>query len=194
MKNLYKALAKFQSEVGVIYKGAKAGKGDYAYKYASLPSVVEAITPHLKDAGLGFTQPIIIDEGVKMLKTTVFHTDSGEHIDSLIPIPDVTLRGQNDYQSLGSGITYLRRYTLEAILGLTTTKDDDAITAPATPKTQAKTQAKRSKPVLSPEHPNWRKAALHISGGGDIDTEICEKYALTKANRDLLIKYAEGLS
>jgi hypothetical protein len=32
----------------------------------------------------------------------------------------------NDYQTLGSGITYLRRYSLSTILGLITDKDVDA--------------------------------------------------------------------
>ena len=187
MKNLYKALAKFQSEVGIIYKGAKAG----TYRYATLPSVVEAITPHLKNAGLGFTQPIIVKEDAKMLQTIVFHTESGEYIESTITIPDVTLRGQNDYQSLGSGITYLRRYTLETILGLTTTKDDDAATAP---KTEAKTPTKITKPDLSPNHKNWRAAAQHIADGGDIDVDVCRKYNLTENNRKLLVKYTEKLS
>ena len=32
----------------------------------------------------------------------------------------------NDFQTLGSGITYLRRYSLSTILGLITDKDVDA--------------------------------------------------------------------
>ena len=32
----------------------------------------------------------------------------------------------NDFQTLGSGITYLRRYSLSVILGLITDKDVDA--------------------------------------------------------------------
>jgi hypothetical protein len=36
------------------------------------------------------------------------------------------MKGMNDYQSLGSGITYMRRYGLSAMLGLVTDEDKDA--------------------------------------------------------------------
>ena len=38
----------------------------------------------------------------------------------------MALKGQNDFQVLGSAITYLRRYSLSSILGLVTDEDADA--------------------------------------------------------------------
>ena len=61
------------------------------------------------------------------LETIVFHTESGENISSSVEIPqDVTLKGMNAFQVLGSAITYYRRYSLSSILGLVTDSDNDA--------------------------------------------------------------------
>jgi len=116
---IYKALSDFQNEVPVIHKGTQG----YGYSYADLPAIFEVINPLLKKYNLGFTQPIMGDT----IKTIIFHTESGETIESLTEIPKgVTLKGMNDYQVLGSAITYLRRYALSSILGLVTDKDTDA--------------------------------------------------------------------
>jgi len=139
MKNLFKALANFQQEVPVIHKGATG----YGYSYADLPAIFDKINPLMKKHGLGFIQPLNGDS----LETVVFHIDSGESITSTVTIPSsVQLKGMNDFQVLGSAITYLRRYALSSMLGLVTDKDTDAsgvqvsesrtsakTTAPATP-------------------------------------------------------------
>ena len=119
MKNIYKALADFQQEVPVIHKGT-AG---YGYSYADLPTIFEKINPLLKKYGLGFYQAI---EGTT-IKTVVFHSESGEQIEGSAQIPEnVQMKGMNDYQVLGSGITYVRRYAISSILGLVTDVDNDA--------------------------------------------------------------------
>ena len=95
---IYKALSEFQNEVPVIHKGTQG----YGYSYADLPAIFEVINPLLKKYNLGFTQPIMGDT----IKTIIFHTESGETIESLTEIPKgVTLKGMNDYQVLGSAKT-----------------------------------------------------------------------------------------
>lgn len=119
MKNIYKAIADFQQEVPVILKETQG----YGYSYADLPTIFEVINPLLKKHGLGFTQVI---NGTN-LDTTIFHIESGEELKSSTAIPQgVSLKGMNDFQVLGSAITYLRRYALSAMLGLVTDKDNDA--------------------------------------------------------------------
>lgn len=120
MKNLFKALADFQQEVPILHKNS-AG---YSYTYTDLPEILRTINPLLKKHGLGFTQPLKANE----LKTIVFHAESGESIESSVTIPEETMKGINKYQSLGSGITYMRRYALSSLLGLVTDKDMDAST------------------------------------------------------------------
>jgi len=116
--NIYKALAAFQQECPVIHKGTTG----HNYTYADLPQILEVINPLLKKHKLGFTQ-LLVEDG---LKTIIFHTESGESLESIATIPQVTLRGMNEYQSFGSAITYYRRYALSSALGLVSDKDTDA--------------------------------------------------------------------
>ena len=119
MKNLFKALAGFQQEVPAIHQGTKG----YGYTYSDLKTIFKVINPILKRHDLGFTQLI---EGTN-IKTIIFHTESGESLESVTEIPQgVTLKGMNTYQVNGSGITYYRRYSLSSALGLVTDVDSDA--------------------------------------------------------------------
>lgn len=119
MKELFKALAEFQNEVPVIHEETKG----YNYTYANLNSVFKTIKPLLKSKGLGFTQFL----NGNSLDTYLFHIETGQKIESSILIPTgISLKGQNEFQTLGSGITYLRRYSLACLLGLITDKDIDA--------------------------------------------------------------------
>jgi hypothetical protein len=121
MKNLFKSLAAFQQEVPVIHKATQG----YGYSYADLPKIFEVINPILKKHGLGFTQQLTNNDGQNCLKTVIFH-ESGEYMESECMIPYVQLKGMNDYQGFGSGVTYYRRYALSSALGLVTDKDTDA--------------------------------------------------------------------
>jgi hypothetical protein len=119
MKNLLKALAEFQQSVSVIHKGTQG----YGYSYANLATIFEIINPILKANKLGFTQLV----GDNNIKTIIFHYESGEQLETITTIPQGTnLKGMNDFQTLGSAITYIRRYALSSALGLITDKDTDA--------------------------------------------------------------------
>lgn len=122
MKNLYKSLAEFQQSVPVILKDTSG----YGYKYADLPAIFEVINPLLKKHGLGFYQAISCNIGTNGVETVLFHIESGENIKSFTVIPQgVQLKGMNDFQVLGSAITYIRRYSLSSMLGIVTDKDTD---------------------------------------------------------------------
>ena len=119
MKNLLKSLSEFQQEVPVIHKGTQG----YGYSYANLATIFDVINPILKKHKLGFTQLI----GDNNIKTIIFHYESGETLETVTTIPQGTnLKGMNDFQTLGSAVTYIRRYSLSSALGLITDKDTDA--------------------------------------------------------------------
>lgn len=119
MKELLKSIAGFQQEVPVIHKETEG----YGYSYADLPQIFKVINPLLKKHNLGFYQCL---EGTQ-LKTVLFHTETGQSIESKAEIPqDVSLSKMNKFQVLGSAITYFRRYQISAMLGLVTDKDNDA--------------------------------------------------------------------
>lgn len=169
MKNLYKALAAFQQEVPTIHEGTKG----YGYTYANLNTIFNVINPLMAKHGLGFTQAV---EGT-CLRTVVFHCESGEDMahEALIP-NDVTLKGMNAFQVLGSAITYMRRYQLSAMLGLVTDKDTDAATPP-----QAVV-----KETFDPTHKAWSKAIEALKSGSVTIEQIKTKYDISPENEKLL--------
>jgi hypothetical protein len=175
MKNLLKALATFQQEVPVIHKGTSG----YGYTYADLPAIFEVINPLLKKHGLGFTQ-LICGQSVK---TIVFHAESGEQLECSTEIPQgVQLKGMNDFQVLGSAITYIRRYALSAALGLVTDKDTDAAGEQA-PKED---KPKEEKEWLNIGTPAFEKAKAAIKAGTHTIADVRKKYAISKKTEEAL--------
>jgi hypothetical protein len=169
-QSLFKSLAAFQQEVPVIHKETKG----YGYSYADLPTIFDKINPLLAKHNLGFTQPIMGN----CVKTIIFQTETGETIESLTEIPQgVQLKGMNDFQVLGSAITYIRRYALSSILGLVTDKDTDA----------AGEQTKPSKPILKADTEHFGKAVEYLMKGGSIDA-IKAKYEVSQEVETKLIK------
>jgi threonine dehydrogenase-like Zn-dependent dehydrogenase len=164
MKHLFKSLAEFQQEVPVIHKATQG----YGYTYADLPKIFEVINPLLKKHGLGFTQLI---NGTQ-IATCLFHVESAESIESKIDIPQgVILKGMNEFQVLGSAITYLRRYALSSMLGLVTDKDTDA----------SGEQVKHEPKKQAIDNARFQKAIDAISKGEYTVEELTTKFSLTPA-------------
>jgi len=171
MKHLLKSLAAFQQEVKVIHKATQG----YGYSYADLPKIFEEINPLLQKHGLGFTQLINTKEGVNYLATVVFHVESGEQIESNCMIPYVQLKGMNDFQSFGSGVTYFRRYCLSSILGLVTDKDTDASGEQEKPKKQTL------------DNKRFTDALKAINEGKITIEKLKEKFQLSEAQEKALL-------
>lgn len=107
-------------------------------KYADLSAVWEACKQPLAENGLFISQQPQLLEGVDVLRTRVYHT-SGGFIESNMKV--VVTKG-NDPQAFGSAMTYTRRYSLAAILGIVT-DDDDAEGAMARGNQNSKPQAQK---------------------------------------------------
>jgi hypothetical protein len=171
MKHLLKSLAAFQQEVKVIHKATQG----YGYSYSDLPKIFSEINPLLQKHGLGFTQLINTKEGVNYLATVVFHVESGEQIESNCMIPYVQLKGMNDFQSFGSGVTYFRRYCLSSMLGLVTDKDTDA----------SGEQEKPKKETL--DNKRFTDALKAINEGKITIEKLKEKFQLSEAQEKALL-------
>ena len=115
---LFGALAKAQS----VMLEAKTDSNNpfFKSKYADLSSIVRAARKPLGENGLSVTQFIHEKEGNQFLHTRLGHT-SGQWIDSFIRIQPP----KEDIQSLGSYMTYLRRYCYAAIVGVVAAGEDD---------------------------------------------------------------------
>lgn len=137
MENIFKAFIKFQSECpqldldSEVKVTTKTG-GSYNFKYASLPNIHKIVKPILSKNGLAFIQ---LFDGSHIV-TKIIH-ESGEEITSSLDISNF-LSSANP-QDAGSTITYFKRYTLSAILGLSSEDDDDA-NIPAGNKAEKKTK------------------------------------------------------
>ena len=113
MKNLFKALASFQQECPTVKKTKNNDFGKF--KYTDLADVVEVAKPLLQKHGLGYYQ--VMD--MQVLRTVLFHVESGETIESAVEMPQgIVLKGMNEFQVMGSSISYIRKYQLTAILGI----------------------------------------------------------------------------
>lgn len=120
-KELFTALAKFQKTVADPKKDKVVNYGKTKFTYADLDSVLKAVRPLLAEQGLSFTQVPVVQEG-KVGVTTILMHESGQYIQTdpfLIPAK------QQDAQGYGSCITYAKRYSLSALLGVSSDEDDD---------------------------------------------------------------------
>ena len=109
------ALSLAQKEMGAALKDADAHHG----KYADLASVVAAIKEPLSNMGLSYTQfPIVNDDSAGVM--TVLMHRSGQWMRSYYTLPLV----RRDVHSVGSAITYARRYALQSVAGIPADDDD----------------------------------------------------------------------
>lgn len=142
-----KAFAKTQQEMKQPLKDAN--NPFFKSKYVPLENVVEAITESASKNGLSFTQfPSSDEDGNVTVGTLVMHS-SGEWIE-YDPIKMKPVK--NDPQSIGSAITYAKRYALSAIFGITSDQDDDGNEDTQTKKQRPK---KVNDPVISVEKANY---------------------------------------
>src|SRR5690625_334225 len=119
-----KAMVSFQKEVKQPFKDAS--NPFFKSKYVPLESVVEAITDIAPKHGLSFTQWALNDENGRVGVATLLMHESGEFIE----YDPVFMQAEKQTpQGAGALITYLKRYTLSAIFGITSDQDDDGNSA-----------------------------------------------------------------
>lgn len=131
---LYAALAKAQGEIQAAEMNQESqvknreGKFLYSFKYADLAACLEVIRKPLSDNGLALIQiPSLLQGNVVQIKTILGH-ESGQSIDCTMTMtPD-----KEGPQAIGTCISYLRRYSLSAMIGVSQF-DDDAQTATVDP-------------------------------------------------------------
>jgi hypothetical protein len=125
---LAKALAAVQQDLPVISKEQTADTGTYSYEYADLTAISKPLLKLLGEHGLSFLAKPTLQDGAFVLAYSLLHT-SGEREDGLYPLP----MGGNP-QSIGSAISYGRRYCLCAVTGVARGgSDDDGVAAAAAP-------------------------------------------------------------
>ena len=131
---LIEALVQFHKTVPAISKTANAQYG----KFADLETVLSTVTPHLIKNGLVISQTFEPSEGVDpILVTRLLHVSGAELVSRL---PMIVGKGRNVLHDFGSSCTYLKRYALLALLGLTADMDMDGDFADSKPAPKVQIQ------------------------------------------------------
>jgi hypothetical protein len=146
-------------------------------KYSDLATIIAATQKPLANNGLVVMQMTRSDFGqddAKMLTvTTMLAHTSGEWIASDLALPAM-MREVFNSQSVGSAITYGRRYGLQAILGVSAEVDDDSNAAAGIGSKEAANSVAAGKLRKAAEKKGddavalteWKEGLVAVSGGG----------------------------
>lgn len=189
INELISAMVKFQSEVESPKKSTanpafkREGK---PLKYADLDAIVKVVTPALSKHGLSqmqFTSTDIEQKSVTV--TTMILHSSGQFIKSDPIVLPAENFGKFNAQTIGSSITYGRRYSLSAMLGIASEDDDDA-------NTQSLPDISSKKPEPKPQQNTFnddkktvmdRISKLAVDTGKNVEGLMT--YIIGKANENL---------
>ena len=123
--NLSNKFMQVINEVPNFVTDETAKAGNRTYKYLNLATILKTIKPVFEKHGLAFSQRVTFDntgEARQVIGTveTIIFDDEEQMVACSYPF-FVT----GDPQQVGSAITYARRYSLYAVLGIFPDKDDD---------------------------------------------------------------------
>lgn len=123
--NLRNKFMQVLNEVPNFVTDETAQAGNRTYKYLNLATILKTIKPVFEKHGLAFNQRVTFSnkgearQVIGTVETIIF--DSEEQMVACSYPFFVT----GDPQQVGSAITYARRYSLYAVLGIFPDKDDD---------------------------------------------------------------------
>lgn len=184
IKDLAVALNKVQQED--LFALTDKENPFFKSKYADLSSVWSVARKPLNENGLSVVQTMRVGERDNPIIVTTLLHESGQWIRGELEMP----APKKDPQQFGSAVTYGRRYSLAAMLGICPV-DDDAQGATDSMKKEPKTTGKKS-PKNSSEPKDFtknlnatKKAKLyHVAGIAGIEglelEQMCSAYAQGK--------------
>jgi hypothetical protein len=185
---LFGALAKAQLKYKPIFKDTP--NPYYNSVYADLASIIEATQQALAEEGLVLVQTPIVDMAKqKAGVASILGHSSGEYLRTELILP-ATMKGKDgnprfDAQSVGSAITYARRYSYQPLVGVAGERDDDANTASVNGSKEA--QAEVVKQKLERHARGEKEPVLNWTWFDESQTaKITGDEGLLKANRDIL--------
>lgn len=117
-KSLYAAMVAVQGEMKVVAKDRE--NPYFKSNYATLKAITDMLRPILAKHSVGYVQSVETRDGSPWMVTTIFHAESGETISSSVPFSAVDSKPQ----TLGSAITYMKRYGIQCAFGVIVAEDD----------------------------------------------------------------------
>jgi hypothetical protein len=187
------ALAAAQLEFLPIFKENE--NPAFRSKYADLATVIAATQKPLAKQGLVVVQSPTT-EGKDVILTTLLLHSSGEWLSSSLTMPG-TMRDGFTAQTIGSAVTYSRRYALQAIIGVAADVDDDANAASGV-GSKAAAQAVAQEKIAAHEAKKANGGEDHVPAlfytwyDESQTAEIVGDRSLMEKNRDLLTPLWNG--
>lgn len=129
-KAFYFAKAQFQKEKPIIPKSSKVKYESKStgkiteYSFAPLSDIQKAIDPKLAELGLSYDYKQKEENGRITIFCILSH-ELGHSETTSLSAPADTSGNKNAIQSIGSTVSYLKRYTLTNAVGLSTEEDND---------------------------------------------------------------------
>jgi hypothetical protein len=159
------ALSKAQGKISHAKKDTS--NPFFKSKYANLASVWEACRTALSENEIAVIQAPEIVDGVMGIRTKLMHS-SGEFETSFLPIAaPLTAKAQE----MGSAITYARRYSLSAMVGVAPDDDDDG--------NQAKNGQTTAKPSVDDRFNDFWIAVANSPGLTALNSVVAKGAILT---------------
>jgi hypothetical protein len=170
-KSFKDAFAQWQAEKPDIKRTKTVSFGNTKYSYAPLSSIQKQVDQILSKVGLLYRWEQE-QKNSKINITCIVSHVHGHEERTVLEADNDTSGNKNSIQSVGSTVTYLKRYTLEAALGLSSDYDDDG-------KEAGKEAPKL--PELHPKHKHWKAIVDGIrSGQTNIEALKAKKYTISE--------------
>ncbi len=143
------ALSKAQGEISAAKQDAK--NKFLKNSYSTLDAVWSACRVPLSKNGLSIIQ-LPAQDGEHLVLTTRLLHESGQWIESVLVGQLNKNKGVSELQAMGGAITYLRRYALASMVGITSDDDVDGNGVQPTekPQSQASGEAPIEASIISP--------------------------------------------
>ena len=161
-----RAYGDMQNELPLIEKDTKA----FNYKYAPLEAILEKWNPIFSKHDFVMVQSTVAgSDGADIVCTELNHLPTGGNVSSSLTIPV-----SDDYQKVGSGITYYRRYTLITCTGQQPVGEDfDGLKEIASKSHVAEREAREVKKRVVPTvEPPSIPSIPEGAGNGEIDIDF----------------------
>ena len=184
-----KAMVEFHKEVKQPLKDKD--NPFFRSKYVPLENVVEAITDVAPKHGLSFMQWALNDENGRVGVATIITHESGEYIEF---DPVFMQAEKNTPQGAGSLISYLKRYTLSAVFGITSDQDDDGNDASGGKQPQQNKKMASDKQLGLLHHKSKELAELYDMEHGKLKTQLKIKDGMSEIEfKEVLKRITDGI-
>jgi len=138
-------------------------------RFTSLDAILDATRPVLAKHGLAMSQEPVFEDNMAGVVTRIIHA-GGESRESKLLLP---LRDQSA-QGVGSCLSYARRYSAAAVLGIASDEDDDGQQA-STPSQRVVSKPVISKPAFQPRKTDADKLSEEVTASEPAKTAVMDQ-------------------